>query len=282
MTQGLSTQDVRKKLETYGYNELPSAKPKNIWRIAFEVMKEPMFILLVGCSVLYMLIGNIEEGGILLSSILVIIFITFYQYRKTENALEALKKLSSPRTLVRRDGAEIRIPSRELVPGDLIFLNEGDRISADALLMDTVNLTVDESLLTGESIPIVKSIGKEPENPQGIVFSGTLVVQGKGYAEVIATATNTQIGKIGTSLHNIEQDVTRLTKEMKVLIRNLFIIGAIVSVGLVIGFYFTRGNFIQSLLNGLAATIAILPEEFPVVLTVFLALGAWRLSKKMY
>lgn len=279
MIQGLSTDEAKDRLKIHGYNELPSAKPKNIWRIALEVMKEPMFLLLISCALLYMILGDYREGGILLSAVLVIIFITFYQYQKTEKALEALKKLSSPRALVIRDGIEIRIPGREVVPDDLIILNEGDRIAADGIVLDSVNLTIDESLLTGESIVVTKNIHIDSSNAHGLVFSGTLVVQGKGLAKVVAIGINTQFGKIGTSLQSIEEDETRLQKEMKVLIRKLFIIGVLISIGVVVTFYLTRGNFIQSLLNGLASAMSILPEEFPVVLTVFLALGAWRLSK---
>lgn len=279
MIKGLTAKEAAEKLSIHSYNELPSAQPKNIGRIALEVMKEPMFILLISCGILYMIVGDYKEGSILLSTIFIIIFITFYQYQKTEKALDALKKLSSPRALVLRDGKEIRIPGREVVPDDVIIIHEGDRIPADAKILDTLNLIVDESVLTGESVPVIKSV-KNDASSAGIVFSGTLAVQGKALAKVLATGTQTQFGKIGMSLQRIEQNETRLQKEMKVLIRNLFIIGAFLSVGVVIAFYLSRDNFIQSLLTGLAAAMAILPEEFPVVLTVFLALGAWRLSKK--
>ena len=280
MTKGLTTAEATERLKVHGYNELPSAKPKNIWRIALEVMKEPMFLLLISCGMLYMILGDYREGIILLSSILIIIFITFYQYQKTEKALDALRKLSSPRALVIRDEKEIRIPGRDVVPDDIIILNEGDRIPADAILLDSLTLTIDESMLTGESIPVTKSVQPDSSNANGLVFSGTLVVQGTGSAKVGSTGINTQFGKIGASLQSIEPDETRLQQEMKVLIRNFFVIGIVISIGVVVAFYFTRGNFIHSLLNGLASSMAILPEEFPVVLTVFLALGAWRLSKK--
>ncbi|MDH3381305.1 MAG: HAD-IC family P-type ATPase, partial [Flavobacteriaceae bacterium] len=277
--KGLSTSEVKDRLKLYGFNELQSAKPKNIWRIAIEVMKEPMFLLLISCATLYIILGNYKEGIILLLSIFIIIFITFYQYQKTERALDALKNLSSPRALVIRDGIKIRIPGREVVIDDIIVLNEGDRIAADADLLESINLMVDESLLTGESIPVLKVISKKESDINGLVFSGTLVNQGKGLAKVIATGINTQFGRIGTSIQKIEVDETRLQKEMKILIRNLFLYGIFVSIFVFIAFYLSRGNFLQSLLIGLAASIAILPEEFPVVLTVFLALGAWRLSK---
>lgn len=280
MIEGLNSAQAQERLKIHGYNELPSAKPKNVWRIALEVMKEPMFTLLISCGVLYMTIGDYREGSILLSAIMVIIFITFYQYRKTENALTALRNLSSPRALVIRDGKETRIPGREVVPDDIIILNEGDRITADGKIIDALNLSVDKSLLTGEAIPVTKNAADDVSDTGRLIFSGTMIVQGKGLAKVLFTGINTQFGRIGSSLHTIEQDETRLQKEMKVLIMTLFIIGAIICVGIIAAFYFTRGNFIQSVLNGLAAAMAILPEEFPVVLTIFLALGAWRLSKK--
>lgn len=280
MLSGLNKTESAEKLKQFGYNELPSAKSKNLWRIAFEVIKEPMFILLLSCGSLYILLGDYKEGVILLSTFFVIIFITFYQYQKTEKALDALKKLSSPRALVIRDNTEQRIPGREVVPGDIIILHEGDRVPADARVIDSINLTVDESLLTGESVPVTKIPNDDLQSNNGLLYSGTLVVQGKGFALVTATGLQTEFGKIGSSLQKIEEDETRLQKEMKVLVRILFFIGVIISIGTVLAFYFTRGNLLASILNGLAAAMAILPEEFPVVLTVFLALGAWRLSKK--
>ncbi len=276
MIPGLTSIEAKAKLEAAGFNELPSAKPKTIWRIALEVIKEPMFLLLVGCGTLYIILGDYQEGVVLLSAIFLIIGITFYQYRKTERALEALKSLSSPRVLVIRDGNEVRIAGREVVPGDAMILQEGDRIAADATLVEALNLTVDESLLTGESVPVMK----HHEGEKTAVFSGTLVVQGKGVAVVNTTGINTQFGKIGVSLNTIEQEETRLQREMKILIRRLGIAGIVVILIVIVAFYFTRGNLIQAILNGLAAAMAILPEEFPVVLTIFLALGAWRLSRK--
>jgi Ca2+-transporting ATPase len=280
MMNGLTSIQAAEKIKYEGYNELASAKPKNLLRIALEVIKEPMFLLLISCGLLYVMLGDYREGITLLSTIFIIIFITFYQYQKTEKSLEALKKISSPRALVIRDGQEIRIPGREVVPDDIIKINEGDRIPADAILLESVNITLDESLLTGESVPIAKNVPDDESDKKAMLFSGTLVVQGKGTAKVLATGPKTKFGQIGASLQSIEQFETRLQKEMRALIRNLFIAGSILSIGVAVAFYFTRGNLIQSVLNGLATAMAILPEEFPVVLTVFLALGAWRLSKK--
>lgn len=277
---GLSAEDAKRRLTEHGYNELPSTKPKTVFHIALEVVKEPMFLLLLACGVLYVILGDHREGVILLSTTFIIIYITFYQHRKTEKALEALRKLSTPRVLVIRDGKEMRIPGRELVPGDVMILHEGDRIGADATVLDTKNLTVDESLLTGESVAVRKQNFATQADENGRVFSGTLVTQGKGLATVTETGIHTQFGKIGASLHGIVTTETRLQQEMKRLIRNLFIIGIVLSVTVVLAFFLSGTPFIKALLNGLASAMAILPEEFPVVLTVFLTLGAWRLSKK--
>lgn len=277
MKDSLSSGQAKELLDKFGFNELPSAKSKTIFKIAFEVIKEPMFLLLLSCSILYIILGDYNEGIILLSSVLLIIFITFYQHQKTEKSLDALRKLSSPRALVIRDGKEMRIPGREVVPGDILILSEGDRIPADSIIIETNYLMVDESILTGESLAVNKS--NDPENENSYVYSGTLVVQGHAYAEVLKTGALTKFGQIGKSLQSIEKDQTKLQSEMKYLIRNLFIIGILISLAIVILFYLKKGDLIYALLNGLAASMAILPEEFPVVLTIFLALGAWRLSK---
>jgi len=276
MHHGLSTIDAQKKLEQHGYNELPSSRPKNFIAITKEVVREPMFLLLIGCGSLYMILGDYKEGAVLLSTILVIISITFFQYRKTERALEALRQLSSPRALVIRDGREVRIPGREVVPDDILILNEGDRIPADAQIIETTNFQVDESLLTGESM----QVSKYPEDGHNLLFSGTLAVQGRCIAEATKTGLQSQLGKIAVGLNVIDDSPTRLQGEMKVLIRRFAIAGVIISVSVIVVFYLTRGDILNSILLGLASSMAILPEEFPVVLTVFLALGAWRLSKK--
>lgn len=273
--KGLDSQEAANRLRSAGYNELPSAQPKSVWKIAMEVIREPMFLLLFGCGTLYMVLGDYREGTALLAAIFMVIGITFYQYRKTERALEALRSLSSPRVLVVRDGQELRIAGREVVPGDVMILQEGDRVAADATLVDSTNLNIDESLLTGESAPVSKSV----EN-NSTVFSGTLVVQGRGYAEVNATGIHTQFGKIGVSLKAIESEETKLQVEMKALVRRIGILSAVVIVLVIAAYYITRGNLLQSILSGLAAAMALLPEEFPVVMTVFLALGSWRLSRR--
>lgn len=288
---GLKNSEVEERLKTEGYNELPSSKKRNVFTIAIEVVKEPMFLLLVACGVLYLLLGDIKEAMLLLGFVFVIMGITFLQERKTERALDALRDLSSPRALVIREGKEIRIPGREVVRGDIIVLAEGDRVPADAMVVQSINLSADESLLTGESVPVRKSYRESSESgepeisiPGGddlpFVYSGSMIVQGQGVAKVISTGQNTEIGKIGKALKSVEIEDTLLKKETGRLVKNIAIFGVLLCTVVVLIFGFVRGDWTHGFLAGLTLAMAMLPEEFPVVLTIFLALGAWRISKK--
>ena len=274
MKEGLSRQEAAERLQKYGYNEWNISRRPSAWRTLKEVMSEPMFLLLLACGVLYVLIGDYRKGAILLAAFSVIMGITFLQTQKTRKTLDALKALSAPRVLVRREGSTFRIPSRELVPGDVMLLSEGDRISADAVLIASVQLMMDESALTGESVPVHKSI-KPGENQ---IYSGTMVVKGHAEAEVQKTAGQSAVGGIALSLEGIKATVTPLQRELKSLTRKLAVMGVGISISVVFIFYVTRQDWVQALLTGLSSAMAIMPEEFPVVLTVFMALGAWRLS----
>lgn len=285
--KGLSASEVQERYKKYGYNELPSSKSKSVVLLLLGIIKEPMFLLLVACGTLYLILGDIQEGIMLLSFVFVIMGIEFYHDRKTEKALDALKDLASPRAVVIRDGVEVRIPGREVVKDDIMILHEGDRVPADAVVLSEVNLLADESLLTGESLPVHKTefSGKEIDDVPGgdykpFVYSGSMIVQGNGIAKVISTGIHTQIGHIGQSLEGVKEEVSKLNREMNSLVKKLTIIGLILCV-IVIGVYtFTRGNLLQGFLAGITLAMAMLPEEFPVVLTIFLAMGAWRISKK--
>jgi len=284
---GLSESEAAQKLQQDGYNELPSSKPRNVWAIALDVIREPMFLLLLAGGTIYFLLGDPQEGVILLSFVFLIIGITFYQERKTERALEALRDLSSPRALVIRDGKQTRIAGRDVVSGDLVVLAEGDRVPADARVIWGLNLRVDESLLTGESMPVRKSMwdGESTnEHPGGddlpFVYSGTLIVSGQGIAEVYATGIHTEIGKIGKALRNIESEDTLLQRDTRRLVRDLTLVGGFLCVIVIIAYGLTRGHWLEGMLSGISLAMALAPEEFPVVLTIFLALGAWRISRK--
>ena len=284
--KGLTEENAKDKLLKEGANELPSSKPRNFLLIALGVIKEPMFILLVACGSLYLTLGNFREGIMLLGFVLVIMGIEFFQEKKTEKALDALKELASPRALVIRDGKEKRIAGFEVVKDDIIVLQEGDRVPADATVLHSVNLMADESLLTGEPVPVRKNDWDGSEisiQPGGddlpFVYSGSMIIQGNGIARVSSTGLNTEIGKIGKALEKVKEEPTRLKLEMGSLVKKISIIAVVLCV-LVIFFYtLSRGSLINGFLAGITLAMALLPEEFPVILTVFMAVGAWRMSK---
>ncbi len=286
--RGLSEDEAKKRLAEEGFNELPASGKRSIFQIAFGVVKEPMFLLLVACGVIYLCLGDKEEAMMLLGFVLVVMGITLYQERKTERALEALKDLSSPRARVIRDGAERRIPGREVVRGDILVLSEGDRVPADSAVIECLNFSVDESLLTGEPVPVrkasISSVLKTDFKPGGddvpYVFSSTLIVQGYGIVEVKSTGIHTEIGKIGKALQTLEEEQTLLQKETGSLVKKLAVIGFFLCAAVVVFYGILNSDWLNGFLAGITLAMAILPEEFPVVLTIFLALGAWRISRK--
>jgi len=284
---GLTQQEAARRLENEGPNELPSSKPAGVFATALGVVRQPIFLLLAAGGVAYMLLGDVEEALMLLAFVLGVIGITIYQERKTERALEALRDLSSPRVLVVRERDRKRIPGREVVRGDIIVVSEGDRVAADAVLLSGTNVMTDESLLTGESAPVRKMPSSHAAHmlppggeDQPFLYSGTLVVKGQGIAEAKATGSNTEIGRIGTVLHSVQPEETRLQRETGRMVKKLAILGVALSLTLVVAYGISRGAWIGGLLSGITLAMAILPEEFPVVLTVFLALGAWRIAQK--
>lgn len=283
---GLTDSEVASRLQQHGYNELPSSKSRSIFATAWDVVREPMFLLLLACGTIYLTLGDVQEALMLLGFVFVVLGITFYQERKTERALEALRDLSSPRALVIRGGERKRIAGRDVVPDDLVVLAEGDRVPADAVVLSCSNLSTDESLLTGESVPVRKIDWdgvREMTRPGGedlpFIFSGTLVVQGRGIAQVWSTGIHTEMGNIGRALQTVQVEKTRLQQEVGRLVRRVAILGIAMCVSVVVLYGLTRGNWLQGFLAGITLAMAMLPEEFPVVLTIFLALGAWRLSK---
>src|SRR5512136_2510154 len=284
---GLSADEAHRRLLEEGYNEIPSAERKNLLAIVGEVIREPMFLLLVGAGLIYFILGDVEEGAILLSFVLVIIGITAYQEQKTEKALEALRNLSSPRALVIRNGSLQRIAGREVVRKDVMVVSEGDRVAADALLLSENNLLVDESLLTGESVPVRKAVAaKTPADrrpggdDQPWLYAGTLVVQGQGISEVMDTGMGTEMGKIGKALQSVQEEETRLHMETSRIVRNIALTGLLLCTTVIVVYGITRADWLHGFLAGITLAMATLPEEFPVVLTIFLALGAWRLSRQ--
>jgi Ca2+-transporting ATPase len=286
MLQGLSEQETRERLAIDGYNELPSAKKRTFFHILLEVLREPMFLMLIACGLLYLFLGDQEEAIMLMGFVVVIIGITFYQEQKTERALDALRDLSSPRALVIRDGMQQRIAGREVVRDDIVLIAEGDRVPADAVLLTGSNVSVDESLLTGESVPVRKKawdgrleMGRPGGDDQPFVYSGTLIVKGQGVTQVRSTGLRTEIGKIGKALQILQPEDTNLQQQTSKIVRNFAMIGLAMCILVVVIFGLTRGDWLNGLLAGITLAMATLPEEFPVVLTIFLALGAWRISQ---
>jgi P-type Ca2+ transporter type 2C len=286
--QGLTETEAQNKLAQDGFNELPGSHGRSIIKIVIGVFKEPMFLLLVACGTIYLLLGDVAEAVLLLGFVFVIMFITIYQENKTEKALTALRNLSSPRALVIRDGKKLRIPGREVVKDDILMLQEGDRVPADAIVLWGRNVMADESLLTGESVPVRKmpshKIHEGHHRPGGddlpYLYSGTMVVQGQGLARVTAISMHTEIGKIGKTLQHIEERATPLQQQTGRLVRTIFSIAVTLSFIIIVVYGMTRGDWIQAILSGITLAMSILPEEFPVILTVFLALGAWRIAKQ--
>jgi Ca2+-transporting ATPase len=287
---GLPSAIAIARLKQDGYNELPSARSRSLLIIAWDIIQDPIFLLLVSGGVIYWALGDLQEALILLGFVFFIMGIGLYQEGKTEHALEALRDLSSPRALVVRDGERKRIAGREVVRGDLIVLAEGDRVPADAIVLSCSNLATDESLLTGESLPVRKVAAaidaqdsSEMPHPGGdnlpFVYSGTLVVQGQGVAQVRAIGAHTEMGKIGNALQKVKSELTPLQREMNHLVSRLFGIALALCVAIVVVYGLTRGDWLKGVLAGITLAMAILPNEFPVVVTIFLALGAWRISQ---
>ena len=287
---GLSDIQARERLKQEGFNELPSPNKRGFIRILSEVLREPMFMLLLAGGGIYLLIGDRVEAFLLLLFACFSVSITLIQQTRSERVLEALRDLASPRALVIRDGKRVHIAGREVVREDVIVVSEGDRIAADAILISAHDLLLDESLLTGESIPVrkqaqtaavkaeSKSIAPGGEDTPGI-FAGTLVVRGNGEAVVTATGMKTEMGKIGHALGSIENEQPHLQLQMRKFVRNFAILGLGAAIIAVLLFGFFRGSWLEALLGGIAIGMSLLPQEFPVVLAVFMAMGAWRISQ---
>ena len=269
--QGLNSTQAAQRLQADGPNTLAQASSRTWLSIGRETLSDPMFALLLLAGLLYLVLGDLQEGLILLALVLVVLSLTLYQEGRTEHALAALRELSSPRAQVLRDGRAQRIAGADVVCGDLLLLSEGDRIAADAILISATEVQTDESLLTGEPLPVDKPLAST-------LFSGTLMVRGHGIARVIATGARSEIGRIGSALATLDTETSPLRRQTAQLVRTLALIAGAASVLQVLVFGLLHGDWLQALLAGIALAMALLPQEFSVVLTVIPALGAWRLS----
>ncbi|MGA1344482.1 MAG: cation-translocating P-type ATPase [Ilumatobacteraceae bacterium] len=288
-TVGLTAAEARRRFAADGPNELATTRRHGLITQVLQVAREPMLLLLLAAGTINFALADPFDGTILMVAVLFVVAISVVQSRRTENALSALRDLSSPRALVVRDGEPVRVPGREVVVGDRVLIAEGDRVPADAVLVEAVNLEVDEAALSGESLPVPK-VAAGPEDlpamgPPGgddtpWVHSGTLVVGGRGVGIVLATGAGTGLGRIGTALSDIEEGRTPLQREIDRIVRVVAVIGVAAAAAVIGVVGATRADWGEALLAGIATSISMLPEEFPVVLTVFLALGARRMSRR--
>jgi len=294
---GLTSTEAARRLVAEGSNALPGGERRTLLSIALETMREPMFLLLLAAGTIYLVFGDLHEGLTLFGFVLVTLALTLFQEGRTERAIEALRDLTSPRALVIRDGQPMRIAGRDVVRGDLLKLSEGDRVPADALLVEADDVRADESLLTGESVPVGKRLASRDEldgvaaggdgrgatpggDDQPKVYAGTLIVQGHALAQVTATGGRSEIGRIGTAPGTVTTEHSPLRRQTAHLVRNLALLALVLSLALVLVHGMLKGDWMQALLAGIALAMAMLPEEYPVVLTVFPALGARRLSRE--
>ncbi|WP_243425598.1 cation-translocating P-type ATPase [Clostridium paridis] len=283
--RGLSSKEVLELRNKYGLNEVTNNEKASPIKKFIGVFKEPMFLLLLGTATIYLILGDIKEALIMLIFVGFVASITFIQEWKTEKTLNALKELTAPDVKVIRDGKKVIIKSFELVPGDIVILSEGDRIPADCSILEVSNFSVDESILTGEAEPVFKNISKDVQDNEEYwkkdkLYAGTLSVVGTCTAKVELTGYNTEYGKIAKIISETKEELTPLQNKIQTLVKNLAIVGLILCITLIIATYFYNHDIIKSILAGITLAMAIIPEEFPVVLTVFLSLGAFRLARK--
>jgi Ca2+-transporting ATPase len=285
---GLTEEQAAQRLLQDGANALPAAQQRALLRLLADVAGEPMFLLLVACGAIYLLLGDRGEALMLLGFVSVVIGITFAQQRRAESALATLRDLSAPSALVVRDGALRTIAASTLVRGDVVLISEGNRIAADMRLLESSNLTMDESMLTGESAAVPKFAAEARENPFELsgtdspshVFSGTLVTQGSARAQVTATGERSALGRIGASLAGVRTGPTPIQQETRRVVKRVALVGLALAALLALVYWHLYGAWLNGVLAGLTLAMAILPEELPVVLTIFLGLGAWRLARE--
>ncbi len=282
---GLTSAMAADRLRADGPNELPVAQGRRLFDVLLRVVAEPMFLLLCVAVALYLLLGELREALVLATSLLAVVGISASQERRAERALEALRDLSSPRAAVLRDGELRRIAGREVVRGDIVLLGEGDRVPADGVLLESIDLEIDESLLTGESLPAAKhaappDAGVAQAPAEARVYSGSLVVRGHATVEITAIGTATELGRIGHALATLKPEQTLLYRETRRIVLWFAALGIALCIAVLLLYAALRGGWVEGALVGITLAMSVLPEEFAVVLTVFLALGAWRLSRQ--
>ena len=275
ISTGLTDLEVLESAKIHGTNSVEHAKKNHFLNSLLDIVKEPMFLLLFTATSIYFITGDYGDGIFMTIAIVFVIAISVFQESRSRNAIEALKKLSQPKCKVIRNSTIIEIPTEEIVIGDCVQLEEGAFIPADGIILSSNDFSVNESILTGESLSVFKS--NESENKQ--VFQGTIVASGLAICEITAIGKNTQLGKIGSSLNAIEDEKTPLQIQINNFVTKMSIIGLVIF-GIVWGInYYNSRELLDSLLKALTLAMSVIPEEIPVAFTTFMALGAWRLMK---
>lgn len=276
---GLTEAAAAERLAMDGPNVLGVEEAGRWWYVAAGAAREPMFLLLVVAAVLYLMLGKLGEGLFLCLMVAVTIGLTMYNEGKSQRALAALRELASPVAKVVRDGRRRTIPAASLACGDIVALDEGDRVPADVHLLTAAMLEADESLLTGESMPVAKSEARRA-GELGTVYAGTMIVRGHGVGRVIATGRRTELGKIAGSLGNLSQPPSPLQHQTRALVRMFAVAGLALSMAVFLLYGILRGSWLDALLTAIALAMSMLPEELTVVMVVYPAIGAWRLAKQ--
>ncbi len=277
--RGLTTEEVVRRRAEFGVNEIDKPRTRSLWAILRGVLREPMFMLLLVGAGVYLAIGDLGEGLFLTAGAAVSMGLVIIQEARSEGALRALRSLAQPMARVVRDGVDQQIAARDLVPGDLVLLEEGERLPADVRLVSGDLLSVDESMLTGESAPVAKHRTDDPADETGKLFAGAMIARGGGVAEVIDTGARTVLGKIGASLAAGGEEPTPLQQAAHRVVGYLAIAALAFCVVVFLAYGLLRGDWLMGGLTSITVAISLLPEEFPMVLAVFLALGAWRLAR---
>ncbi|WP_424628478.1 cation-translocating P-type ATPase [Bradyrhizobium sp. SYSU BS000235] len=283
--QGLSAKEAEERLLRTGPNLINDTRPRTILDIIKDTMREPTFVLLLLAACLYLIFGDLGQGLFISAGAVVSLGLVIFQESRSERALLALRALAEPYARVIRDGGHHRVRASELVPGDIALVAAGERIPADGELVSEQPIAIDESLLTGESVPLIKSAIRDaadrnrPEE-SAKVFAGTLVVRGDAVISITATGDKTQIGRIGASLTNLQSEPTPLQRTSARLVKQLGILAIAFCLVVIVAYGVLRHDWIGGALAGITLSIALIPEEFPMVLAIFMALGAWRLAQR--
>ena len=273
---GLTEEELKASREKFGYNQTDNTHKNSWFELLFDILKEPMLLLLIAVSVIYVIVGNYSEALFMLGAIILVSGISFYQDNRSKKALEALEKLNEPLSTVIRNSKVIQIPTREIAVGDLCITEEGKMINADGEIIHSNDFSVNEASLTGESFSVFKNQDTEDKK----VYSGTLTVSGLAVFKVEKIGAETKLGKIGTSIHHIKEERSPLQIQIARFVKGMAIIGIIVFLMVWAYSFWQSRNIMESLLVGLTLAMSILPEEIPVAFTTFMALGAWKLMRE--